>query len=1025
MNRCHDDSLEKCSICLQQGTSKNPLVDKPDIPSLLSRCQVLVGRGENELLPLLERLRCAAEGTSYHSRCRKNIMHPKRKLSFEDPDMPPKRPGRPSKVVKNVRPQRSPFTPKEKRCMFANTEFCSSIEVGTELHKVESDSMGDNLLYIRHNTKADDIRICVSDLEETGDASALEKHYHLACLQNAKQSCKSDSDNIAMTRNICDQLLLLSVKTSLSVMNTTLNMNEINAEYLSILEEYGICHLVSQNQKKYIKELLMLQIPEIQFVSSTRKNESQLVSLASHVSQAMEFKSSHSSPIEAMASVADMLRQEAMAYRSWKFENGFDNFKCPPMLQFFLSQFLFGRFSEAVTGKRDAERQNTISISCQFLLQNIRTDRQVRHLSKANEGFRSKIETPLNIGLPLVVHTNSREKSLVDQLHDIGIGRNYQQILDLEKRAEYAVLKRMQKYGNFCLPDFVRKGVSTWFAVDNIDLLEDTPYGQNTFHGTVIVLNQRAGSNNELMNEPLTIPSKLPEQPLHAAVKYCDEPVIQQKPIRFQDFRTNQRQHLLHRYNNFSETWLLASSLANKSDASRDNSCLVEDKDDTGLAINTSSESTVSEQGIVEICPKIKNIKTKDKADVMPTWAATNSLLSHNQESCNTRLVNTESVAPLLKTPPTDYATLYTALSLTQNISASILGSQRCTLITLDLDLYNRAVHIQESINNRNWILLPGGLHICFAVEHALGKTLEGSGIDTCAIECGTYSAAALRGIHSGKAFKRALEYHLINALAIMMLKCELLPDDSTLKLNLKDKCCNLKEALNERDPSMSSLFNEVKETYISSIQQKLNVSTNGSLSQYFDQYLDQLENLLQIISACRRGDWEGYLAALESAIKFFFAHDLFNYSRLMPHHIAQMNEVQINNPEVWGCLVSGDFVVNKSGIPFTSLFTDQALEQEIKNLKRFGGMVGITQNKDALDRMMHATPYLSKVVKGYLDNFNTRISSNRKEHYQLQGNFAVRIHQNALKLKKKLLSRRDGNPYILEYLSKVWSLLQ
>ena len=50
----------------------------------------------------------------------------------------------------------------------------------------------------------------------------------------------------------------------------------------------------------------------------------------------------------------------------------------------------------------------------------------------------------------------------------------------------------MEETGGFCLPDFVKKGVNVWFAVNNIDLLEDTPTGQNTFHGTVIVLNQRA-----------------------------------------------------------------------------------------------------------------------------------------------------------------------------------------------------------------------------------------------------------------------------------------------------------------------------------------------------------------------------------------------------------------------------------------------------------------------------------------------------------------------------------------------------
>ena len=39
--------------------------------------------------------------------------------------------------------------------------------------------------------------------------------------------------------------------------------------------------------------------------------------------------------------------------------------------------------------------------------------------------------------------------------------------------------------------------------------------------------------------------------------------------------------------------------------------------------------------------------------------------------------------------------------------------------------------------------------------------------------------------------------------------------------------------------------------------------------------------------------------------------------------------------------LKSGDFVVAKSEVPFTRLFTDQTLEQEIKVLKCQGGMVG------------------------------------------------------------------------------------
>ena len=132
--------------------------------------------------------------------------------------------------------------------------------------------------------------------------------------------------------------------------------------------------------------------------------------------------------------------------------------------------------------------------------------------------------------------------------------------------------------------------------------------------------------------------------------------------------------------------------------------------------------------------------------DVRPTRAATKSLLLSFSSQKQSR-TNSEVVAPLFRCSPTDYATLYTVLMLTQGISASVVGPERRTLITLDLDLYSRAMKIQQSIGNTNWILRAGVLHIVFAALHALGKTIEGSGIDTCAIESGAYTSAALRRV--------------------------------------------------------------------------------------------------------------------------------------------------------------------------------------------------------------------------------------------------------------------------------------
>ena len=69
-------------------------------------------------------------------------------------------------------------------------------------------------------------------------------------------------------------------------------------------------------------------------------------------------------------------------------------------------------------------------------------------------------------------------------------------------------------------------------------------------------------------------------------------------------------------------------------------------------------------------------------------------------------------------------------------------------------------------------------------------------------------------------------------------------------------------------------------------------------------------------------------LAALENIIKYFFAHDLLNFARLMPVHLAQTHALEKDDPVTWEALKSGELFVAKSEAPFTRLFTgDQDAE--------------------------------------------------------------------------------------------------
>ena len=263
-----------------------------------------------------------------------------------------------------------------------------------------------------------------------------------------------------------------------------------------------------------------------------------------------------------------------------------------------------------------------------------------------------------------------------------------------------------------------------------------------------------------------------------------------------------------------------------------------------------------------------------------------------------------------------------------QHVSA-ITGPPKEDCITLDLDLYQRALKLQKS-NKNNWVLCAGTLHIVFALLHALGKTVDSSGLDICAIEKGLYTAASLRKIYVGKAYKRGMEYHLTQVLAIMILKFDAIflrvPSPelfATLEFFLK--------AVHNNQDDILSVYNQLIKEMQPVLKEMKSTSNQSGIAEFLTAYTDQVYNLLQVIECCRLADFEGFLTNLDCSIRYLFSKDLLNYARLMPVYVGDMYTLKADDPVTWEALTSGDFVVNNSNIAFSNLFTDQALEQEIK----------------------------------------------------------------------------------------------
>ena len=140
-------------------------------------------------------------------------------------------------------------------------------------------------------------------------------------------------------------------------------------------------------------------------------------------------------------------------------------------------------------------------------------------------------------------------------------------------------------------------------------------------------------------------------------------------------------------------------------------------------------------------------------------------------------------------------------------------------------------------MKNKHCVLIPGHIHILFADIHVLGKIIEGSGLDTVAIESRIYSVSTLRGICEGKKYTRGMEDHIINALAILSLKLETvygsdLPDD------LGNQAKSFRDGLHEDKPGVLEIYEYHASNYAGNIKPNL------------PKYNEDLHEFLEILQA-------------------------------------------------------------------------------------------------------------------------------------------------------------------------------
>ena len=194
-------------ICNEGATATKRLINNPDmVEELVSWSRERLNLGQSDTKQLADHLTSLTESERrlmhYHSECRKPIVNKSKierlKSKRDRSDSPVCRgPGRPT-FLDSGPPKRTKTTPKVE-CLFSTCSFCPDCpNDNTEsLHRVFCDTVGENLLQIKLNAKNDNVRTCLAELKDAGDASAREKYYHRKCLHHAQRTFATEDISAA------------------------------------------------------------------------------------------------------------------------------------------------------------------------------------------------------------------------------------------------------------------------------------------------------------------------------------------------------------------------------------------------------------------------------------------------------------------------------------------------------------------------------------------------------------------------------------------------------------------------------------------------------------------------------------------------------------------------------------------------------------------------------------------------------------------------------------------------------------
>ena len=785
-------------------------------------------------------------------------------------------------------------------------------------------------------------------LAGVNDLHAADGKYHLKCLSKFKRQCKSskaktEADDFVMT-DMC-----LTIEKGLS-RGHVYDMNDVWNSYKRRRQEIGQAvpkkyesrkQTFYEDLKKSLSEqaeyvrplaasasLLLYPKTEANYViSKSLTKATQKFHLEAHGSESeSESDSSSQDPVvlePCETSILQELVHVALKIRSDLLDTaGHDSLwegidmdhieKIIPESLFLLLRIIFGGMN--VLEKDESEINKEVCRKVCSIAQDV--------IFGVSNGTKL---TPKHIGLGLALHQATRSEMLVNLFHSANHTVGINTIRRIDNSIANNILERYIENGCVYIPNNIKRGVFAHFSCDNIDVLESTLDGRNTFHSTQMVLWQRKSAD-------ITAGSSENRPSYELERKTSTETLRTLHELDKAELPHGRRPELPNIQENLdAESWF------KDNDVER-------------------AKATVMDIGWLIA----RQVEPNDQS--VPAWRAYNECSS----PVNPPMTNI-GILPILQAPADEYDTITTVINRFVSISNHI--GQTHTVITADQPLYAKGMELVWANNEKfgNVIFRLGGLHVCFNFLKAIGQYVESAGLDDLWIESGLYPANVTENMLTGKAYYRAVRAHTLTYEALWRLRWVIFrawiankgieyPELEHVDVQsviiseaFSNKVYGYSNAMKTEVDKLNDAVKDSK--LIMQLKEFDEMCKENSNYDFWITYMGMVKVLLDFIRAEREGNWPLHLEAFTAMLPWLTAYDHLNYARWGPIYLTEMLALESKAPSVYHEFVNGNFVVKRSDNHFSQLPTDQATEWMNKICKMNNGIIGITRNDQARDK--------------------------------------------------------------------------